>query len=66
MDIGQMWVRVEDREIITQVMFNDEGTEPLLGAMGSGRHVPRCRSRETGTRSHSREVIGHSLGALRL
>ena len=33
MDIGQMWVRVEDRAIITQVMFNDEGTEPLLGAM---------------------------------
>ena len=33
MDIGQMWVRIEDREIITQVMFNDEGTEPLLGAM---------------------------------
>ena len=33
MDIGQMWVRIEDREIITQVMFNDEGTEPLLRAM---------------------------------
>ncbi len=33
MDIGQIWIRIEGREVITQVMLNDEGTEPLLGAM---------------------------------
>ena len=33
LDIGQMWVRIEGREVITPVMFNEEGTEPLLGAM---------------------------------
>ncbi len=33
MDIGYARVRFEGREIITQVLFNDEGTHPLLGAM---------------------------------
>lgn len=33
MEIGQIWIRIEGREVITQVMFNDEGTEPLLGAV---------------------------------
>ena len=33
MDIGQTWVRVEGREVITLVLFNDEGTPPLLGAL---------------------------------
>ena len=33
MDIGYARVRFEGREIITQVLFNDEGTQPLLGAM---------------------------------
>ena len=33
MDIGQTWVRVGDREVITLVLFNEEGTEPLLGAL---------------------------------
>ena len=32
MDVGY-WVRFEGQEIITQVLFNDEGTPPLLGAM---------------------------------
>ena len=32
MDVGQTWVRVGDREVITLVLFNEEGTEPLLGA----------------------------------
>ena len=66
MDIGQMWVRIEDREIITQVMFNDEGIEPLLGAMaleGTFLGVDLVRQEP---RSHSRQVIGRSLGALRL
>ena len=33
MDVGQTWIRVEGREIVTLVLFNDEGTTPLLGAM---------------------------------
>ena len=33
MDIGYARVRFEGREIIRQVLFNDEGTQPLLGAM---------------------------------
>ena len=33
MDIGYARVRFEGHEIITQVLFNDEGTQPLLGAM---------------------------------
>jgi predicted aspartyl protease len=33
MEVGQTWMRVEEREIITQVLFNDEGTLPLLGAL---------------------------------
>ena len=33
MDVGYAWVRFEGQEIITQVLFNDEGTPPLLGAM---------------------------------
>lgn len=33
MDMGQTWVRVDGREIVTLVLFNDEGTPPLLGAL---------------------------------
>ncbi len=33
MDVGQAWVRVEGREVVTLVLFNDEGTQPLLGAL---------------------------------
>ena len=33
MDVGQTWVRVGDREVITLALFNEEGTEPLLGAL---------------------------------
>ena len=33
MDVGQTWIRVEDREVITLVLFNEEGTPPLLGAL---------------------------------
>ena len=33
MDMGQMWLRLGEREIITLVLFNDEGSEPLLGAL---------------------------------
>ena len=33
MDVGQTWVRVEGNEIVTLVLFNDEGTTPLLGAL---------------------------------
>ena len=33
MDVGQTWVRVEGEEVFTFVLFNDEGTKPLLGAL---------------------------------
>ncbi len=33
MDIGQTWVRVEGREVITLVLFNEENSLPLLGAL---------------------------------
>ena len=33
MDIGQTWVRVDGREVVTLVLFNNEGTPPLLGAL---------------------------------
>ena len=33
MDVGQTWVRVDGREVVTLVLFNDEGTTPLLGAL---------------------------------
>ena len=33
MDVGQTWIRVEGREIVTLVLFNDEGTTQLLGAI---------------------------------
>ena len=33
MDVGQTWVRVDGREVVTLVLFNDEGAPPLLGAL---------------------------------
>ena len=33
MDVGYTWVRFEGQEILTQVLFNDEGMPSLLGAM---------------------------------
>ena len=33
MDVGQTWVRIEGQEVITLVLFNDEGSMPLIGAM---------------------------------
>ena len=33
MDVGQTWVRIEGREVVTLVLFNEEGTLPLLGAL---------------------------------
>ena len=33
MDVGRTWLRVQDEEIWTQVLFNEEGTTPLLGAL---------------------------------
>jgi len=33
MDVGQAWIRVEDKEVVTMLLFNDEGTQPLLGAL---------------------------------
>lgn len=33
MDVGQTWVRVDGREVVTLILFNDEGTPPLLGAL---------------------------------
>ena len=33
LEVGQAWVRLDGLEIITPVMFNEEGTEPILGAV---------------------------------
>ena len=33
MPVGQTWVRIEGQELVTQVLFNEEGTRPLLGAV---------------------------------
>ena len=33
MDIGHTWVRFGGEEIVTQVLFNDEGAPALLGAL---------------------------------
>ncbi|MCE2469437.1 MAG: aspartyl protease family protein [Dehalococcoidia bacterium] len=33
MDVGHAWVRVGGREITTQVLFNEEGSAALLGAL---------------------------------
>ena len=31
-DVGQTWVRIDGRAIITQVVFGDESVQPILGA----------------------------------
>ena len=33
MGVGQTWIRVEDKDVITLVLFNEENTQPLLGAL---------------------------------
>ena len=33
MEMGRTWISVEGREEVTPVVFNDEGTLPLLGAL---------------------------------
>ena len=33
MPIGYTWVRFADKEVLTQVLFNVEGSQPLLGAL---------------------------------
>ena len=33
METGYTWVRFAGEEILTQVLFNEEGTPPLLGAL---------------------------------
>ena len=33
MDVGQTWIRVEGEEVVTLVLFNQEGTPPLIGAL---------------------------------
>lgn len=33
LDVGQAFIRIEGQEFITQVVFNEEGTTPLLGAL---------------------------------
>ncbi len=32
-DVGQTWVRIDGHEVMTIVVFGDEGTLPLLGAV---------------------------------
>ncbi len=31
-DVGQTWVRVDGKSVITLVIFGDEGVDPLLGS----------------------------------
>ncbi|MYC29959.1 MAG: Retroviral aspartyl protease [Chloroflexi bacterium] len=31
-DVGQTWVRIDERAIITQIVFGDESVQPILGA----------------------------------
>ena len=31
-DVGQTWIRIDGRAVITLVVFGDEGMQPLLGA----------------------------------
>lgn len=31
-DVGQTWIRIDGRSVITLVLFGDEGMQPLLGA----------------------------------
>ena len=33
MDVGEVLIRIDGREATTQVVFNDEDTQPLLGAL---------------------------------
>ena len=33
MNVGQTWIRIEGREVMTLILFNEEGTSPLLGAL---------------------------------
>jgi clan AA aspartic protease len=33
LEVGRTWVRLDGREEFTLVVFGDEGTEPLLGAV---------------------------------
>ena len=33
MDAGHAWVRLDGKEVFTPVLFNDEGSTPLLGAV---------------------------------
>ena len=34
MEIGYAWVRLGEKEAILQVLFNDEGTQPVIGWLG--------------------------------
>ena len=33
MDVGEVRIRIDGREATTQIVFNDEDTQPLLGAL---------------------------------
>ena len=33
MDVAHTWIRVEGREVVTNIAFNDEYTTPLLGTL---------------------------------
>ena len=34
MEIGYAWVRLEGKEAILQILFNDEDTQPVIGWFG--------------------------------
>ena len=33
MDVAHTWLRVNGREVVTHIAYNDENTDPLLGAL---------------------------------
>ena len=33
MELGLVWIQIDGLETVTQVLFNEEGTQPLLGAL---------------------------------
>ena len=40
LEVGQPWVRLDGLEIVTPVMFNSEGSEPLLGPVTLEQFLP--------------------------
>ena len=55
--IGQTWVRIDGKSVITLVVFGDEGTEPLLGAFGRPQVRSGPAEPETGPYTRPADVM---------